>query len=247
MDLKVNERIDRLIPQQLEIIQSVDTFAFSLDAILLAHFTQVRPKAKQQVVDFCSGNGVIPLLLSAKTAASIAGIEIQPDVADMARRSVKLNNLEAQITIHQASITDAGAIFKKDSVDIVTCNPPYFKVYPESKINPNEAKALARHEITMTIEDIFSNAYNILRDRGKLYVVHRPERLSELIVVGHQYKMTLKRLQLVYPKQGRNAKTVLLEFMKNGQEKGLNILQPIITQKENGEYSDEMRVLIYGD
>lgn len=247
MELKANERIDRLIPQKLNILQTDDTFSFSLDAILLADFAAVRPKANQHIVDFCSGNGVIPLLISAKTDASITGVEIQAEVAEMAKRSVQLNELEEQITIRHANIIDAGDIFKKDSIDVVTCNPPYFKVYPESRINPNEAKALARHEITMTAEDIFSNAYYILRQRGKLYIVHRPERLSELIVLGSKYKMTLKRLQFIYPKSGRNAKTILLEFMKNGHEKGLNILPPMYTQEENGEYTSEMRRLIYDE
>lgn len=247
MNLQKYERIDRLIPQQLDIIQSDEAFAFSLDALLLADFVSVRPTDKQRLVDFCSGNGVIPLLLSAKTKAPIAGIELQENIADMARRSVALNNLADRITIHQANITDTTSIFESDSMDIVTCNPPYFKVYPESKINPIAAKALARHEIAMTLEDIFVNAKYLLRQRGKLYIVHRPERLSELIILGQKNRLILKKMQFAYPKKGRNAKIVLLEFLKDGQEKGLNILPPLIIQNSNGEYSDEIQGVIYGN
>ncbi|MCZ0717903.1 tRNA1(Val) (adenine(37)-N6)-methyltransferase [Aerococcus kribbianus] len=247
LDLHPHERLDRLIPQKLDIIQSTEAFTFSIDALLLANFAKIRMKKRQVIVDFCSGNGVIPLLLSAKTEAPIQGLEIQADLADMARRSVVHNHLQQQIKILTADIKDAKRYFSKDSVDVITCNPPYFKRYDESRLNPNDRKAIARHEILMTQEDIFKQAKYILRGKGKLYMVHRPERLSELIVLGHRYQLTLKRLQFVYPKFGQPAKTILLEFMKNGQEKGLVIQPPFYTQTESDDYSEEAKKIIYGD
>lgn len=247
--LQAGERLDALIPQNLEIIQSDLTFSFSVDAILLAHFAQVSSSRVKQVIDFCSGNGVIPLLLSAKTSdkTQIHGIEIQPQVADMAKRSMVHNDLADKITVHQLDLKLVRDHFKKDSVDVVTCNPPYFKKYDESKVNLLDAKTLARHEVAMTAEDIFQQAQFVLRNRGKLYIVHRPERLSELIVLGNQYHLTLKRLQFIYPKPGKEAKTILLEFMKDGHDKGLRVLPPFYTQTLSDEYTPEMRQLIYGE
>lgn len=247
MELLPGERVDRLIPQALDIIQAKDAFMFSIDALLLADFANIRPKRRQQIVDFCSGNGVLPLLLAKKTDAPIAGIEIQAEMADMARRSIAGNQLEDQLTIHTANIQEAHTLFQKDTVDVITCNPPYFKLYEESRLNPSDRKALARHEIAMTLEDVFVQARHLLRGKGKLYVVHRPERLSELIVLGQQYQLILKRLQFIYPKPGQPAKTILLEFMKNGQEKGLVVLPPFYTQTIDDEYTPEARRIIYGD
>ncbi len=241
------ERFDALIPQALEIIQSDLTFSFSVDAILLAHFAQVSSSRIKQIADFCTGNGVIPLLLSAKTTAHIHGIEIQPQVADMAARSVTHNGLNEQITIHNMDLKAVNTVFAKDSMDIVTCNPPYFKRYEQSKVNLLDAKTLARHEVAMTAEDIFQQAQFVLRNRGKLYIVHRPERLSELIVLGNKYRLTLKKLQFIYPKPGKEAKTILLEFMKDGHDKGLRVLPPFYTQTAEDTYTPEMRRLIYGD
>ena len=244
--LHSNERFDRLIPQQLDIIQSTGAFTFSIDALLLGNFARIRPKKRQLIVDFCSGNGVLPSLLSDKTEAPIHGIELQEEVADMARRSVQHNHLDDQITIHTANIQTANKLFAKDAVDVITCNPPYFKLYEESRLNPNDKKALARHEIAMTLEDIFIQAKYLLRGKGKLYLVHRPERLSELIVAGKSRQLILKRLQFIYPKPGEPAKTVLLEFMKNGQDKGLIVLPPFYTQTVDDNYSEEARHIIYG-
>lgn len=247
VELLSNERIDHLIPQELEIIQSSDTFMFSIDALLLAYFTKINTRKTKRVVDFCTGNGVIPLLLSQKTQAPIFGIEIQDRIADMARRSVELNHLSKQVTIYTNNIKAVDTYFDKHTVDVITCNPPYFKVYEDSWMNPNDHKAIARHEITMTVSDIFANAFYLLRGKGKLFMVHRPERLSELIVTGSKYHMTLKRMQFIYPKPETPAKTVLLEFMKEGQEKGMIIDPPFYTQTEANTYSDEAKRIIYGE
>ncbi|OYW66804.1 MAG: SAM-dependent methyltransferase [Aerococcus viridans] len=223
------ERFDALIPQALEIIQSDLTFSFSVDAILLAHFAQVSSSRIK------------------KTNAHIHGIEIQPQVADMAARSVTHNGLNEQITIHNMDLKAVNTVFAKDSMDIVTCNPPYFKRYEESKVNLLDAKTLARHEVAMTAEDIFQQAQFVLRNRSKLYIVHRPERLSELIFLGNKSRLTLKKLQFIYPKPGKEAKTILLEFMKDGRDKGLRVLPPFYTQTAEDTYTPEMRRLIYGD
>lgn len=249
LSLKPGERFDALIPQNLEIIQSDLTFSFSVDAILLANFAQVSSTRIKNITDFCSGNGVIPLLLSAKTGDKtvIHGVEIQSQVAEMAERSVAHNDLSEKIQIHQMDLKSVKEVFRKDSMDVVTCNPPYFKQYEDSKVNLLDAKTLARHEVAMTAEDIFTQAQFVLRNRGKLYIVHRPERLSELIVLGNKHHLTLKKLQFIYPKPGKEAKTILLEFMKDGHDKGLRILPPFYTQTEDDEYTPEMRRLIYGE
>ncbi|AMB99221.1 methyltransferase [Aerococcus urinaehominis] len=244
--LKARERIDRLIPQQLDIIQSPEYFTFSLDALLLADFAKIN-KRQKRIIDFCTGNGVVPLILSQACSGQLYGVDIQPALADMARRSVALNQLEDRIKILAADINDLPTYFDQQSFDIVTCNPPYFKVYPDSRLNPNQAKAIARHEITMSLADIFSQAQYLLKEKGKLYVVHRPERLTELLVAGQHHQLTLKRMRLVQAKVDQAANTVLLEFIKRGQDKGLVVEPTLISHLANNDYSPEVRRIYYGD
>lgn len=241
-----NERIDQMIQFDRQIIQSDDTFALSTDTLFLAYFARVRRRSKQKIVDFCSGNGALPLLLSSWTAAPIFGVEIQEDLADMSRRSVQLNGLGEQIQIITANIRVIENYFQRESMDLITCNPPYFKVYPDSWINPNDKKALARHELTMTLEDIFAKAFYLLKDRGRLCVVHRPERLTELIVNGSKYHLVPKRIRLVYPKPNKSSNMVLIDFIKNGKEKGLDILPPLYVYQEDGSYSLEVQSYLDG-
>lgn len=240
------ERIDYLPGQALKIIQSDDTFALSTDTMFLGHFAHVRAPKHQRVLDFCTGTGALPLLLSTKTAGQIEGIELQPKLADMARRSVALNGLSERIQIRTGNITQAKTWYPINSIDLITCNPPYFKRYPNSTMNPNSQKALARHEVAMTLEDVFDQAKVLLRDKGKLCLVHRPERLSEMQALGRAYGFSLKRLALIYPRSGANANTVLVEFMKHGKESGLTILPPIIVYDEDNHYTPETQAIFYG-
>ncbi|KAA9237825.1 MULTISPECIES: tRNA1(Val) (adenine(37)-N6)-methyltransferase [Aerococcus] len=245
MTLLANERIDQLSQFDRKIIQSDDTFSLSTDALFLAYFARVRKTKKQKIVDFCSGNGAIPLILSAMTDAPIEAIEIQPELADMARRSVALNHLEEQITIHTGNIKSATSLVKPESVNVITCNPPYFKVYPDSWINPNDKKALARHEIAMTLEDIFKQSQALLKERGRLVLVHRPERLTEMIQAGLKYRLIPKRLRFVHPKPDKPANTLLIDFMKQGQEKGLQVLPPLYVYTKDNVYTEEVKAYLH--
>ncbi|MDO4670023.1 MAG: tRNA1(Val) (adenine(37)-N6)-methyltransferase [Aerococcus sp.] len=241
------ERIDYLPGQALQIIQSDDTFALSTDTMFLGHFTHVRAPQNQRVLDFCTGTGALPLLLSTKTAGQIEGIELQPKLADMATRSVALNGLSDQIHIRTGNITEAKNWYPINSIDVITCNPPYFKRYPHSTLNPNSQKALARHEVAMTLADVFDQAKVLLRDKGKLCLVHRPERLSEMQQLAQQYGFSLKRLGLIYPRAGAEANTILVEFMKHGKDNGLKILPPIIVYDENNHYTKQTQAIFYGE
>lgn len=244
---KEEERIDFLGKKPLKIIQSKAYFAFSTDTLFLVDFMKVRSDNRHVIVDFCTGNGVVPLLLSERTSAQLYGIEIQTKIADLARRSVKLNQLEEQITIIEDNIRNAGQHFNINSIDVISCNPPYFKRYQSSSINPNDHKALARHELAMVVEDIFYQASRLLRGKGKLFLVHRPERLNELIVLGEKYHLALKRLRFVHPKRSTEANTVLVEFHKEGQMKGLKVLPPLIAHDEDNQYSEEVKRILYGE
>lgn len=245
-ELKPGERWDRLMREDLDIIQSADHFAFSIDALLLADFAQTKASARSVTVDFCTGNGVLPLVLAQRTQGKVYGIEWQEDVADMAQRSVCHNHLEDQVQIIQGNIRRARDYFAHDSVDLITCNPPYFKVYPQSPLNPNDSKAVARHELLMTAEDIFQRAKILLKSRGKLYLVHQVERLPELLLLADKHRLQLKRLRLVYPLPGREAHIVLLEFIKNGQAKGLRAEPPLYIHDQEGHYSKEVAAVLYG-
>ncbi|MDO4679940.1 MAG: tRNA1(Val) (adenine(37)-N6)-methyltransferase [Aerococcus sp.] len=240
------ERIDYLPGLELKIIQSDDTFALSTDTMFLGHFTHVRVPENQRVLDFCTGTGALPLLLSTKTRGHIEGIEIQPKLAEMARRSIALNHLTDQIEIKTGNITEAKDWYPINSIDVITCNPPYFKRYPNSTVNPNSQKALARHEIMMTLADVFDQAKVLLRDKGKLCLVHRPERLSEMQSLAQANGFSLKRLQIIYPRSGADANTILVEFMKHGKDNGLKILPPIIVYDEGTQYTEQTQAIFYG-
>ena len=227
------------------IYQDTEYFKMSLDSLLLVNFVTINLSDKN-ILDIATGNAPIPMLLTFRTKAKLYGVELQKEVFDLGMISIKENKMDEQITLINDDAKNLSNIFKSDFFDVITCNPPYFKLYEESRLNPNDKKALARHEIAMTLEDIFIQAKYLLRGKGKLYLVHRPERLSELIVAGKSRQLILKRLQFIYPKPGEPAKTVLLEFMKNGQDKGLIVLPPFYTQTVDDNYSEEARHIIYG-
>ena len=244
--LQAGERLDALIPQNLEIIQSDLTFSFSVDAILLAHFAQVSSSRVKQVIDFCSGNGVIPLLLSAKTSdkTQIHGIEIQPQVADMAKRSMVHNDLADKITVHQMDLKAVRDAFKKDSVDVVTCNPPYFKTLPSSQKNPNRYLAIARHELTINLPIVAEKMSGLLKMNGKGYLVHRPERLPEIVQVLEKNRLMVKRIKFAYPKVNKPANIVLIEVIKDGKPGGLIVEPPLIVGDKDGNYTPEVEAML---
>ena len=195
MLLKENERIDDLQRNHYKIIQDSDRFCFGMDAVLLSGFA--RAKEGDRVLDLGTGTGIIPILMEAKTcAAHLSGLEIQPDSADMARRSVKLNGLEEKIEIVTGDIKEDDSLFGPASFDVVTCNPPYMTEH-HGLTNPGVPKAIARHELLCTLEDVISQAGRLLKPGGNLYMVHRPFRLADIFVLLRQYKIEPKRMKLV--------------------------------------------------
>ena len=209
----------------MEIFQDEDAFKFSLDSILLAEFVEDK-KDINNIVDFCTGNGAVPLILSTKYKAKITGFEIQKNPYQLAFNSVKLNDKEKQIKIIHDDLANVLEYILPETIDIVTCNPPYFKYKKDSNINDIEEKAIARHEIETNLTSIIMSARYILKNRGILYMVHRPERLQEIINLLSEYKFAVKKLQFVYSDFKKNALMVLIKATKNGQE-GLKVNPPI--------------------
>lgn len=209
----------------LSIYQDVDGFKFSLDSILLAEFVELK-NGNESIVDFCSGNGAIPLILSTKTNSKIVGFEVQEHPFELAFNSVKLNKLSKQIKMVNANLNESFEYVLPESVDIVTCNPPYFKVNSESNINMVMEKAIARHELETNLEEIIMSSRYILKNKGVFYMVHRPERLVEIIELLKKYKFAVKKLQFVYSSFNKNALMVLIKATKNGLD-GLKINPPV--------------------
>lgn len=245
MTLMENERIDALFANNIKIIQSSDVFSFSLDAVLLANFPRIPRHGK--IVDLCAGNGAVGLFVSAKTAAHIDQIEIQERLADMGERSIILNGLENQVTMHQLDAKETFSLLPKDSIDLVLCNPPYFKDAPTKKTNPNPHLALARHEIAITLDEVVEISSGLLKEKGHFALVHRPERLLDILASLKINHLAPKRIQFVYPKAGRDANILLVEAIKNGKEDGLKIMPPLTVYAEDDTYLPEVHRLLYGE
>ena len=228
-----NYRIDDLQISNLFIKQDKTGFCFGTDAVLLANFAE--PKKNADILDIGTGNGIIPILLSAKTQAQkITGLEIQERSAELAKENIKLNKLESLIEIIQGDIKDY-SIFPAASFDYITCNPPYKKV-GTGLANPEDTLAIARHEIMCTLEDIIKASSYLLKSKGKLAMVHKPERVAEIIYTMKKHKLEAKRLLLVYPREGEKPCLALVEGVKDGGAE-LNILPPLYVYDENGNYS----------
>lgn len=242
IDLKENERLDELQRNGYKIIQNPEKFCFGMDAVLLSGFARAKEGAK--VLDMGTGTGIIPILMEAKTkAAHLTGLEIQEESADMARRSVALNGLEHKISIVQGDIKEAGTLFDAASFDVVTCNPPYM-IGQHGLQNPEAPKAIARHEILCTLEDVISQAAKVLKPGGNFFMVHRPFRLAEIMVLLHAYKLEPKRMQLVYPYVDKEPNMVLIEANRGGKPR-MTVEKPLIVYKEPGVYMPEIYE-IYG-
>lgn len=235
--LKENERIDDLQRNGYRIIQDPARFCFGMDAVLLSGFAAVKDGAR--VLDLGTGTGIIPILLEAKTkAAHLTGLEIQADSAEMAGRSVALNGLEEKIDIITGDIREADKIFDAASFDVVTCNPPYM-IGEHGLKNPDDAKAIARHEVLCTLEDVISQAARLLKPGGKFFLVHRPFRLAEIIVTLTKYKLEPKRMQMVYPFVDKEPNMVLLEAARGGRPR-MTVEKPLIVYREPGVYMPEI-------
>lgn len=243
--LKKYERIDQLMQYDLSIIQSPKVFSFSLDAILLGDFAKVRNRDDQKIFDLCAGNGAVALMLSQKTKSLVYAVEIQQQLADMAERSVRLNHLEEQVKVRTQDLKN---ISKEhyDSVDVITCNPPYFPLEEEGTVNPNEQLAIARHEIHLTLEELLAKVSKLLKMKGKIFLVYRPNRFLELMDMMRKYKLAPKNIRFVHSNEQTNANMVLVEGIKNGKETGFQMQPPLYVHDESGDYRTEIRKIIYG-
>lgn len=232
-----DERIDELQRNGYKIIQNSKKFCFGMDAVLLSGFVKV--KEGERVLDLGTGTGIIPILLEAKTQGKhFTGLEIQEESADMARRSVRLNGLEEKISIVTGDIKAAGELFGAGSFHVVTSNPPYMNNLHGLK-NPELPKAIARHEIHCTLEDVIREAARVLKPGGRFYLVHRPFRLIEIISTLTAYKLEPKRMKFVHPFIDKEPNMILIEAVKGGGSM-VKVEPPLIVYKEINQYTDEI-------
>lgn len=237
INLKPEERLDELHRNGYFIIQNPQKFCFGMDAVLLSGFARV--KKGERALDLGTGTGIIPILLEAKTEGEhFTGLEIQKESADMAARSVALNHLKDRIDIVTGDIKDASVLFGASSFDVITTNPPYM-IGDHGLSSSNQAKAIARHEIFCTLEDVLSQSAKLLRPKGRFYMVHRPFRLAEIMNKMIAYGIEPKRMQLVYPFIDREPNMVLIEGLLGGNSR-LKVEKPLIVYREKGVYTDEI-------
>ncbi len=225
-----------------KIFQDDECFAFSLDSVMLANFATIRLRDKN-ILDLGCGNGVIPLILSLRTDKLIVGVEIQKQLADMANMSIDYNNLSEQIKIVNSDMKDYVNDENSEKFDLITCNPPYFKVNEKNYFNLSMQKLIARHEVKITLSDVFCVSKKLLKNNGNLAIVHRPERLLEIFDLFRNNKIEPKRLKFVYEKTSKESTLVLIEGQKNGKP-GLKIENPLILFNEDGSMTKEYERLL---
>ena len=237
MYLRPGERLDELQRNGYHIIQNPEKFCFGMDAVLLSGFAKV--KSGERAIDLGTGTGIIPILLEAKTQGEhFTGLEIQPESADMARRSVAVNGLEEKIEIVEGDIKQASNLFGASSFHVVTSNPPYMTAQ-HGLTNAGEAKTIARHEVLCSLEDVIRESARLLKPGGRLYMVHRPFRLAEIISLMVQYRIEPKRMQLVHPYVDKEPNMVLIEGLRGGKPR-MTVEKPLVVYKEPGKYTDEI-------
>lgn len=237
--LRDDERIDDLQRNHYGIIQRKGSFCFGMDAVLLSGFAAV--KKGERVLDLGTGTGIIPILLTAKTEGEhFTGLEIQEESADMAVRSVRYNHLEDRVDIVTGDIAEAGRLFDRASFDVITCNPPYMN-HSHGLKNPEDAKAIARHEIKCTLEDAVREGTAVLKPGGRFYMVHRPRRLIEILQTMKRYGLEPKRMKMVHPYASREANMVLIGAVRGGGAM-MKVEPPVIVFNDQGEYAEELRI-----
>ena len=224
--------------KNIKIVQDKDYFNFSLDSVLLPNFVDITKKTKM-ILDMCTGNAPIPLILSTKTDAKIYAVELQREIYNLAKETIKINKLDNQIVLINNNIKNLKKIFNTETFDIITCNPPYFKKKEDSIINENIVKSIARHEIEMELEDVMLISKTLLKNEGSLVLVHRTERLIEIIELMRKHNIEPKRMRLIYPKINTESNLVLIDGRKNGK-KGLKILPPLYIHNNDNSYTKEV-------
>ena len=237
-NLKENERIDDLEFNNLKIIQKSDGFCYGIDSVLLSDFAK-NIKKNSNVIDMGTGTGILGFLLIAKTRINkVIGIEIQPEIADMAQRSIAMNCLDNKFKILNCNIKEIDNKLKEDSYDAVITNPPYKKLN-SGKTNENEVKLISRHEVKASLEDFIKVSFKMLKDKGSLYMVHRAERLVDIMYEMRKNKMEPKRIRFVYSNQRSESKLVMIEAVKNGKS-SVRIEEPLFIYNDDGSYTDEI-------
>lgn len=232
---KINDLVNY---KNIKIIQDKNYFNFSLDSVLLPNFVTLNPNTKM-ILDLCSGNLPIPLILSTKTNANIYAVELQQEIYDLAKETLKINNLENRITLYNDNAKNMTNKFETDTFDLITCNPPYFKYSDTNLINDNIIKSIARHEIEINIEDIIKISKKLLKNGGSLSIVHRTERLIEIIELMRKNNIEPKRIRFIYPKENTESNLILIDGKKNGNP-GLKILPPLVVHNNDGSYTEEV-------
>ena len=230
-EIRPGERLDDLQIGGLELIQDPEKFCFGVDAVFLSDFVRVRPG--ESVLDLGTGNGIIPVLLSAKTEARhITGLEIQADTAEMARRSVAHNHLEDRIDIVTGDIKEAAELFRPAFFDVITTNPPYM-LADHGIRNPDDAKAVARHEILCTLDDILRESMRLMQDKSRFYMIHRPFRLTEIMIKMHEYKIEPKRIRFIHPYIDKEPTMVMIEGVR-GAKPRITVEPPLVIYDRHG-------------
>ena len=250
MEIRKNERIDDLGINDLKIIQNKEYFCFGTDSVLLANFVKSE-NSNNVILDLCSGSGVIPIILSAKKEyKKIFGVELQSEMYDLFDRNIKINNLEDSIISINENVKNIKdirkkitSIMEKDKIDIITCNPPYKEIGTGLTTN-HDVKTIAKCEVMCNLEDIFITSSKLLGKGGKLYLVHKPERLSDLIYFGRKYNLEAKEIRFVYPKINKKPSIVLISYRKDGGNE-TKVLEPLIEYNDDMSYTDEI-YRIYG-
>lgn len=226
------------------IYQDNECLMLSLDSVLLANFVTVKLTDKK-ILDLCSGNAPVPMLLSFRTKAGIFGVELQKNIFDLGMESVCENKMDDQITLINDDVKNLSNVFLEEEFDIITCNPPFFKYQTDSLINDKDEKTIARHEVCVKLEDIIKISRYLLKNHGTLALVHRPERLIEIINLMQKYRIEPKKVRFVYPKEGKDCNTILIEGVKNGKS-GLKVLGPLVVHDKDGYYTEEVRKMFGG-
>ncbi|GHN50985.1 GIY-YIG nuclease family protein [Lactobacillus delbrueckii] len=244
IELKENERIDYLLGEQLKIIQDGQSFAFSLDTLLLAYWAKEAIKNRSKVVELCSGNAAASLYMAAFNKAHYDDVELQEDMVSKARRSVELNDMQDRITVYQGNVKYAGSFLRKDSYDVVVVNPPYFKAPAGHKLNPDRSKAIARHELEINLEEIIAVSAGLLKMKGKMFMVHRPERLGEIINYGFKHDLAVKTVQPFVSRRGQDANLVIVEAVRSGKGDGLVLRDAIEVHEADGSNTPAIKEIL---